>query len=50
MQNDAAPMTIGNAPFFDLLQGAKAAETGKVIAQAAISNARGLSRAVDMTH
>jgi hypothetical protein len=30
-QNDTAPMIIDNPPFFDLLQGSKAAEAGKVI-------------------
>jgi hypothetical protein len=30
-QNDTAPMTIDNPPFFDLLQGSKAAEAVKVI-------------------
>jgi hypothetical protein len=30
-QNDSTPMIIDNAPFFDLLQGSKAAETCKVI-------------------
>jgi hypothetical protein len=43
-------MIIDNPPFFDLLQGSKAAEAGKVIVQAAISYARGLSGAVDITH
>jgi hypothetical protein len=50
LQNDAAPMTIDDLPFFDLFQGSKAAEARKVIAQAAISYARGLSGAVDITH
>jgi hypothetical protein len=50
LQNDAAPMIIGNPPLFDLLQGSKAAEAGKVIVQAAIAYARGLSGAVDITH
>jgi hypothetical protein len=31
VQNDAAPMIIDNPPFFDLLQGSKAAQAGKVI-------------------
>jgi hypothetical protein len=31
LQNDTAPMVIDNPPFFDLLQGSKAAEAGKVI-------------------
>jgi hypothetical protein len=30
-QDDMAPMIIDNPPFFDLLQGSKAAEAGKVI-------------------
>jgi hypothetical protein len=50
LQNDAAPMIIDSLPFFDLIQGSKAAEAGKVIAEAAISYARGLSGAVDSTH
>jgi hypothetical protein len=50
LQNDAASMIIGNAPFLDLLQGTEAAEAGEVIVQAAISYARGLSGAVDITH
>jgi hypothetical protein len=50
LQNDAAPMITDNLPFFDLPQGSKAAETGKAIVEAAISNARGLSSAVDITH
>jgi hypothetical protein len=31
LQNDTAPMIIGNPPFFDLIQGTKAAEAGKVV-------------------
>jgi hypothetical protein len=31
LQNNTAPMTIDKPPFFDLLQGSKAAEAGKVI-------------------
>jgi hypothetical protein len=50
LQNDAAPMIIGYAPFFDFLQRSKAAEAGKVVVQAAIPYARGLSRAFDITH
>jgi hypothetical protein len=50
LQNDPTPMMIDNPPFLDLLQGSKAAEAGKVIVQAAISYARRLSRAVDITH
>jgi len=50
LQNDAAPMIVGNPPFFDLLQGSKAAEAGKVIVQAAIAHARGLNGAADITH
>jgi hypothetical protein len=50
LQNDAAPMIIDNPPFFDLLQRSKAAEARQVIVQAAISYARGLIGAVDVTH
>jgi hypothetical protein len=50
LQNDSAPMIIDNAPFFDLLQRPKAAETCQVIVQAAIAYARGLIGAVDFTH
>jgi hypothetical protein len=50
LQNDAPPMLIDNPPFFDLIHGPKAAETGKVIVEAAISYARGLRAAVDITH
>jgi hypothetical protein len=50
LQNDVAPEIIDNPPFFDLFQGSKAAEAGKVVVQAAIPYARGLSGAVDNTH
>jgi hypothetical protein len=50
LQNEAAPMLIDDPPFLDLLQGSKAAETGIVIVQAAISYARGSNGAVDITH
>jgi len=50
LQNDAPTMSVDNAPFFDLIQGSKAAEAGQVIVQAAISYARGLSGAVDFIH
>jgi hypothetical protein len=50
LQNSTSPMTIYNPPLFDLLEGSKAAKAGKVIVQAAISYARGLSGAVDITH
>jgi hypothetical protein len=50
LQYDAAPMIIDNPPFFDLLQGSKAAETSIVIVQAAVADARGLSGAVDISH
>jgi hypothetical protein len=43
-------MIVGNPPFFDLVQGSKAAEAGKVIVQAAIAHARGLNGAADITH
>jgi hypothetical protein len=50
LQNDTAPMIIDNPPFLDLVQRSKAAEAGKVIVQAAIAYARGLSGAVDIIH
>jgi hypothetical protein len=50
LQNITAPMIVDNPPFFDLLQGSKAAEAGEVIIQAAISSARGLNGAGDITH
>jgi hypothetical protein len=50
LQNDTAAMIIDNPPFLDLVQRSKAAEAGKVIVQAAIAYARGLSGAVDITH
>jgi hypothetical protein len=50
LQNDTAPVIVDDPPFFDLIQGSKAAEAGKVIVQAAISYARGLNGAVDITH
>jgi hypothetical protein len=50
LQNDTAPMIGDHAPFFDLLQRSKAAEAGKIVVQAAIPDARGLSRVVDITH
>jgi hypothetical protein len=49
-QNDAASMTIDDSPFLDLVHGSKAAEAGKVVVQAAIADARGLSGAVGITH
>jgi hypothetical protein len=45
-----APKIIDNSPFFDLFQGSKAAQAGKVIVQAAIPYARGLSGAGEFTH
>jgi hypothetical protein len=50
LQNDAAPMFADNTPCLDLLQRSKATEAGKVIVQAAIADARGLSGVVDFTH
>jgi hypothetical protein len=50
LQNDAAPMSIDESPFLDLLQGSEAAEAREVIVQAAISYARGLSGDVGITH
>jgi hypothetical protein len=49
-QNDAAPIRIDHAPFSDLVERPKAAEANVVIVQAAISDARGLSGAVDVAH
>jgi hypothetical protein len=43
-------MIIGNPPLFDFIERSKAAETGKVIVEAAISNARGWNVGVDITH
>lgn len=39
-QNDTAPRIIDNPPLFDLFQRPKAAETDKVIIEAAILDAR----------
>jgi hypothetical protein len=50
LQNDAASMIVDRSPFLDLLQGAKAAEAGEGIVQAAIADAWGLSGAVGSTH
>ena len=40
LQNHAAPMSIDEAPFLDLFQGSKAAETSIVIVEATIADAR----------
>jgi hypothetical protein len=50
LQYGAASMIVDHGPLFDLLQGSKAAEAGQVIVQAAISDAGGLSGAVDIIH
>jgi hypothetical protein len=50
LQDDAAPMNVNNGPFFDLIQGAKAAEAGKVIVQTAISYTWRWRGVVDITH
>jgi hypothetical protein len=50
LQNDTAPIFIDEPPFFDLLNGSKAAKAGEVIVQAAISYTGGLSGVVDTTH
>jgi hypothetical protein len=50
LQNNTAPMVIDNPPLLDLLQRAKAAETGQVIVKAAVSHARRLNGAVGITH
>jgi len=50
LQNDAAPLIINNSPFFDLLQRSKTPNTGQIIVQTAIADARGLSAAIDTTN
>jgi hypothetical protein len=50
VQDDPAPMRIGNPPLLDLLQGSKAAETRIVIIEAAVAYARGSSGAVGVAH
>jgi hypothetical protein len=50
LQNNPAPMIIGDSPLLDLLQRSKATEADEVIVQAAISYARGLSGAVEVIH
>jgi hypothetical protein len=40
LQNYTAPLTIDEPPLFDLLQGSKTTEAGKIIVQAAIAYAR----------
>jgi hypothetical protein len=50
LQNDTAPMNVDKRPFFNLLQGPKAALAGQVVAEATIADARGLSGAVDSIH
>jgi len=50
LQNDAAPTIIDKPPFFDFLYRAKAAETDKLVVQAAIAYTRGSSGALDITH
>jgi hypothetical protein len=43
-------MLIDNRPFLDFLQGSKAAQTGKVIVEAAIADAGGLNDALGIAH
>jgi hypothetical protein len=43
-------MLIHHGPLFDLVQGSKAAETGQIIVEATIPDARGLCGAVDNAH
>jgi hypothetical protein len=50
LQNDMAPLIVDDSPFFDLLQGSKAAQAGEVIVQAAIAYAGGLNSAIGITH
>jgi len=40
LQNHEAPLSVGQPPFLDLVQGSKAAKAGKVIAQTAIPYTR----------
>jgi hypothetical protein len=40
LQNFTPSLIVGETPFFDLIQASEAAKAGKVIAQAAISDAR----------
>jgi hypothetical protein len=40
LQNHPAPLSVGQPPFFDLIQRSKTAKAGQVIAQTAISYAR----------
>jgi hypothetical protein len=50
LQNDAAPVIVDHPPFFDLVQGSKAAKANQVIVQAAITYARRVQGTVDVTH
>jgi hypothetical protein len=50
LQNHAAPVIIGKAPFLDLFQRSKAAEAGEIVVQAAIACAWGFGGTVDGTH
>jgi hypothetical protein len=50
LQNGTAPIIIDDPPFFDLVQGSKAAEASIVVVQATIADARRLSRGVGITH
>jgi hypothetical protein len=50
LQNDTASMIIDNRPLLYFLERPEAAETDIIIAEAAISYARGLSGAVEMIH
>jgi hypothetical protein len=50
LQNDMAALIVDNPPFLDLFERSKTAEARKIVVQAAISYARGLGGAVDITH
>jgi hypothetical protein len=50
LKNDTPPIVIDNSPFFDLLQRSITAKAGQVVVQATISDARRLSRGVDVSH
>ena len=50
LQDDAAAMIIDERPFFDFVQGPKAAEAGQFVIEAAIADRRGLSGTVHFNH
>jgi hypothetical protein len=50
LQNNTAPLSVDEAPFFDFLKGSKAAKADQVIIQTAIAYARRLNGAVAIIH